>query len=67
MLDGAHNPDGAAALAQALADYFPAEEKTLILGLFSDKSWQNICDALVFVPQGKSLEIGDVAEIMFLP
>jgi dihydrofolate synthase/folylpolyglutamate synthase len=37
VLDGAHNADSAAKLAQALNDYFPAQPVTLIFGASSDK------------------------------
>jgi dihydrofolate synthase/folylpolyglutamate synthase len=47
LLDGAHNPAGAASLAEALRRYFSTEEITLVLGLFRDKSWELMCDALV--------------------
>ncbi len=47
LLDGAHNPAGARALARSLAELFPGEERTLILGLFKDKAWREICDFLV--------------------
>src|SRR5688572_6062426 len=47
LLDGAHNPDGAATLAAALKEYFPHKKPTLILGLFRDKAWKEMCNALV--------------------
>jgi dihydrofolate synthase / folylpolyglutamate synthase len=47
LLDGAHNPDGARALARALEQYFAKEEITLILGVFKDKEWQTMCRILV--------------------
>jgi dihydrofolate synthase/folylpolyglutamate synthase len=37
VLDGAHNADSAAKLAQALNDYFPGQPVTLIFGASSDK------------------------------
>ena len=37
ILDGAHNPDGLRAFAQAVATYYPDSDKTLIIGMLSDK------------------------------
>jgi dihydrofolate synthase/folylpolyglutamate synthase len=37
VLDGAHNPAGARALAASLEAYFPGQRGTLIIGMFSDK------------------------------
>jgi dihydrofolate synthase/folylpolyglutamate synthase len=47
LLDGAHNPDGTHALARALGDLFPGRDRTLVIGLFKDKAWQEMCDILV--------------------
>lgn len=47
LLDGAHNPDGAKTLAAALNSDFPQRPLTLILGLFRDKAWRDMCDILV--------------------
>jgi dihydrofolate synthase/folylpolyglutamate synthase len=47
LLDGAHNPDGAASLAVALREYYPNRMRTFILGLFRDKAWREMCDVLV--------------------
>ncbi|MDD4798994.1 MAG: bifunctional folylpolyglutamate synthase/dihydrofolate synthase [Clostridia bacterium] len=40
VLDGAHNPDGIAALAAALQDYWPQKQKIIIMGMLSDKEQQ---------------------------
>ncbi len=37
LCDGAHNPAGAAVLAQALRDYFPTSRKTLVFAVSKDK------------------------------
>jgi len=37
MLDGAHNPEGTAALAAALAEEFPAARWTVVFGAMADK------------------------------
>jgi len=47
LLDGAHNPDGARTLVTALKTDFAGRDFTLILGLFGDKSWEEICEVLV--------------------
>jgi len=47
VLDGAHNPDGARTLAAALRAEFASEAPVLLLGLFEDKDWPGMCEALV--------------------
>lgn len=37
ILDGAHNPNGLAAFAQAVRDFAPHDERTLIIGMLADK------------------------------
>lgn len=46
LLDGAHNPDGAVALRQALEDHFPHTELALVLALSQDKDAASIAAAL---------------------
>jgi dihydrofolate synthase/folylpolyglutamate synthase len=46
LLDGAHNPDGAAALRAALLAEFPDARPTLILGVFRDKDTVRMCQTL---------------------
>jgi dihydrofolate synthase / folylpolyglutamate synthase len=46
LLDGAHNGAGAEALRQALHEYFPDAELTLVLGVLQDKNWTQICETL---------------------
>lgn len=46
LLDGAHNPAGATALAAALKRYFPGTVPTLVLGILSDKDVFAMCDVL---------------------
>jgi dihydrofolate synthase/folylpolyglutamate synthase len=41
LLDGAHNPAGASALAEALADY-PRRKLLLVFGVMADKAWQEV-------------------------
>jgi dihydrofolate synthase/folylpolyglutamate synthase len=47
LLDGAHNPDGAASLATALQRHFPGRQPTLILGILQDKDLPRICATLL--------------------
>jgi dihydrofolate synthase/folylpolyglutamate synthase len=46
VLDGAHNPGGAAALAASLQHLFPATSTTLVLGISLDKDRAGILKAL---------------------
>jgi folylpolyglutamate synthase/dihydropteroate synthase len=46
LVDGAHNPAGAAALAAALAADFPATRRLLVLGVSADKDLHGILAAL---------------------
>ncbi len=46
LLDGAHNIAGAKVLCEAIEKRFGAARKTLILGIFEDKDWREICATL---------------------
>jgi dihydrofolate synthase/folylpolyglutamate synthase len=46
IVDGAHNPGGARALAQSLRAYFPGQPLTLVLGVSADKDQAGILSAL---------------------
>jgi dihydrofolate synthase/folylpolyglutamate synthase len=46
LVDGAHNPAGAATLAAALERYFPAPRRLLVLGVSSDRDLAGIVAAL---------------------
>jgi dihydrofolate synthase/folylpolyglutamate synthase len=46
LLDGAHNPAGAQALAGALQSRFPGKTPTLILGTMADKDYDAMCRIL---------------------
>jgi dihydrofolate synthase / folylpolyglutamate synthase len=53
LLDGAHNPDGAAALATAVEDlrqHLPAARVVLLLGLVREKDRSAVCAALATSP-----------------
>ena len=54
LLDGAHNPDGARVLAQALQDNFANMKICFVLGIFKDKDSDGILK-----------EIGELAERFF--
>ncbi|UWF76703.1 MULTISPECIES: bifunctional folylpolyglutamate synthase/dihydrofolate synthase [Microbacterium] len=47
LVDAAHNPHGAAALAQALGDSFDFDEWGLVLGVLADKDAEGIVDRLL--------------------
>ncbi len=47
IVDGAHNPAGARALAASLAAYFPGRRGTLVVGISADKNMAGILGALV--------------------
>jgi dihydrofolate synthase / folylpolyglutamate synthase len=46
VVDGAHNPNGAQALARSLTTYFPGVPLTLVLGISADKDQAGILAAL---------------------
>ena len=47
IVDGAHNPAGAHALAASLAAYFPGRRGTFVVGISADKNKAGILGALV--------------------
>jgi dihydrofolate synthase / folylpolyglutamate synthase len=47
VVDGAHNPAGARALAASLKTYFPGERVTFVIGTSDDKDKAGILDALL--------------------
>ena len=49
LLDGAHNPDGAAALVAALRSMHPGRPVELVFGVLSDKDHAGMLDALAGV------------------
>ena len=46
LLDGAHNPSGARALAALLAESFPADHRTFVIGISADKQAAEIVSDL---------------------
>ena len=55
LLDGAHNPDGAAALAAALPALCPGQPVELVFGVLADKDYRGILIALAPVVRGLHL------------
>src|SRR6266496_4806931 len=47
IVDGAHNPAGALALAASLKSYFPNHRVTFVVGTSEDKDKAGILDALL--------------------
>lgn len=52
VLDSAHNPAGARALATALASYFPGRRTRFVLAVSRDKDLAGILQALVPIARG---------------
>ena len=57
IIDGGHNPDGAAALTESLSEIFPGQKFSIIFGNFTDKDTEQILKILsgyaeefIFVP-----------------
>ena len=46
VIDGAHNPHGAAALRQSLDKYFPIGKRTWLFGVLADKNFDAMIDIL---------------------
>lgn len=59
LLDGAHNPSGAMALRDAIAEHFPGSKPTIILGILQDKEWISICE--IFAPLAEKLFVVPVS------
>lgn len=48
IIDGAHNPAGAAALRENLDKYFPGKSVRFLLGILKDKDIDSIVDTLIY-------------------
>lgn len=59
MLDGAHNPDAARVLSQAIRHYFPAQPVTLVLGMMGDKQVEPVIQQLAPLAQRVIVTIPD--------
>ena len=46
ILDGAHNPDGAKILRQALDKFYPNQKRTFVLGMMADKDMDEVIKIL---------------------
>jgi dihydrofolate synthase/folylpolyglutamate synthase len=46
IVDAAHNPEGAQAVARAMGEYFTFEEVAIVLGVLEDKDTEHIVEAL---------------------
>ena len=47
IVDGAHNPDGAGALAESLKTYIHKNNLTFLIGIFKDKDIYGILDEIM--------------------
>jgi len=47
ILDGAHNPDGARVLRQALDKFYPGRKRTFVFGMMADKNMQEVAKVLI--------------------
>ena len=47
MVDGGHNPQGAAALADSLRDVFPERKVTFVMGVLADKDYRSMVREVV--------------------
>lgn len=47
LVDGAHNEDGAKSLAESLAELYPGEKFHFIMGVFADKDYKRMADAVL--------------------
>lgn len=59
ILDGAHNPSGAQALADAVRLYFPGKHIHLILGVFKDKDVDSVAKILCSVASEITVTMSD--------
>lgn len=46
IVDGAHNPQGVAALCHAVRHYLPGKRIVCLVGVLADKDWQSMMDML---------------------
>lgn len=46
VVDGGHNPQCAAALAESIENYFPDDKRVLLMGVLRDKNYSAIVDTL---------------------
>jgi dihydrofolate synthase/folylpolyglutamate synthase len=51
LVDAAHNPHGAAALARAISEYFPFDEVVVVVGILADKDAHGIVAELASIAE----------------
>ena len=70
IVDGGHNPEGAAMLRDSLARYFPGQKITFLMGILADKDYHRVIDIVgplakqfytVPVPNPRALDPGQLA------
>ena len=73
LIDGAHNPDGAAALRRSLETYFPGKAVTFVSGVLSDKDYGAMFSAVlpladrfytIAPPSPRALSARDLADYL---
>ena len=73
LIDGAHNPDGIAALAESLQQYFPDQKLIMITGVLADKDYRNMLSRLlpfaqrfhcITVPNPRALPAEELAQVL---
>jgi len=73
VMDGAHNPSGAAALAEAVASRFPGKKAVVVLGILDDKAREEMVRSLAKIAGGvvvtrppgpRAARWGDVARVV---
>ncbi|MCR4674314.1 MAG: bifunctional folylpolyglutamate synthase/dihydrofolate synthase, partial [Lachnospiraceae bacterium] len=47
LVDGAHNEDGANALAKSLKEYFPNKKFHMIVGILADKAYDKMLETML--------------------
>lgn len=71
VVDGGHNPQGAAVLADSLKQNFPAKRPTFLIGVLEDKDYRHMLQAIIalgdtFVciepPNPRALSAADLAD-----
>ena len=73
VVDGAHNPQCAAALAKSIEHYFPEGKRVLLMGVLRDKDYARIAELLsplfdeaitVTPPSPRALPAAELAELL---
>jgi dihydrofolate synthase/folylpolyglutamate synthase len=73
VVDGGHNPQGAVALADSLADVFPGKRPVFVMGVLADKDYRSMIDAVIpkarcvlciAPPNPRALSADDLARVL---